>query len=524
LIISKRFVEMMAGQIWAESIPGADSTFHFSAWFEVAQEQSRKPDQKKAAQGLHVLVVDDSADARQIFIEQLEALGLRAEAAGDGEAGLRKLQQSDNSDPFDVVLMDWRMPGLDGVETTRQITTALHLQHQPQVVMVTAFGSDDVRTVGSAAGASYFLDKPVSQSRLWDTLAEIAHPATQVLSLEEVGLDEPGDLLGLRVLLVEDNEINQQIARELMQGMGVDVTVACHGREALDRLLAAPDPLPWDLVLMDLQMPVMDGHQAARALRADKRFDALPVIALTAHASVEEAQRCLADGMNEHITKPIDPDALHACLVRWAKSVGPTELTIAGIDVARGLHLCGGNRPLYKSLLEKFASNTALLPQDIRQAIAEADLQKAQRLAHTVKGVAANLGAQACSEEAAALEAALHEGADMAEVERLIAALDQSMQQLVRGIHEALPPTSAPAPVLLEVDPQLLRRVCRDLSDLLQACSMDAGEMLREHADLLRQGLGSYMEAVQRHTENFDHALALDALNEALVAAHIELI
>jgi two-component system sensor histidine kinase/response regulator len=274
---------------------------------------------------------------------------------------------------------------------------------------------------------------------------------------------------------------------------------------------------------MDLQMPVMDGHQAARALRADKRFDALPVIALTAHASVEEAQRCLADGMNEHITKPIDPDALHACLVRWAKQAGPTELSIAGIDVARGLHLCGGKRPLYLSLLQKFASNTALLPQDIRQAIAEADLNKAQRLAHTVKGVAANLGAKACSEVAAELESELSQGVDLSTVDSLSQTLERLMMQLVSGIHEALPRPAVPAETHVEVDLQELMRVCRNLSDLLQACSLDAGEVLRQHAGLLRKALGAQMDSVQRHTENFDHALALDALNEALVAAHIKL-
>jgi signal transduction histidine kinase/DNA-binding response OmpR family regulator/HAMP domain-containing protein len=523
LTISKQFVEMMQGKIWVESVVNVGSTFHFSAWFDMSHQQRRSSAQRSSAQGLRVLVIDDSADARQIFLEQLEALGLRADAMAEGESGLRALQQADAADPYDVVLMDWRMPGLNGVEATQKISRELALAHPPTVVMVTAFGADDARAAGTEAGVKYFLDKPVSQSRLWDTLAGVIHPVVQTIRPTGNALPPESPLDGVHVLLVEDNEINQQIARELMEAMGVQVNVANNGREAVDMLAGAPDPLPWSLVLMDLQMPEMDGHQATEVLRNNRRFDALPIIALTAHASAEEGARCLAEGMNEHLTKPIDPDALRDCITRWAGHAASKAMIIVGVDVVQGLRLCAGNHPLYVSLLRKFAAQTSQVPQQVRDLMAVGDADSAARAAHTLKGVAANLGAQQCSAMAAELELALAHAESSTPLDRLLVPLERHLVDLVAQIVGALPLEIPKTVAVGEVDIVLLRAVCRHLADLLSASDAEADAVLQAHADLLQRAFGDGFDLLQRHVQEFEHAQALDALQAAALNMQITL-
>ena len=528
LTISKRFVEMMEGSIAVESKVGIGSNFHFSAWFDLSSEKRTRPLLKAVAQDLHVLVIDDSADARLILLEQLHALGLRAEASNGAEVGLTALKNADNSDPFDVVLMDWRMPDIDGIEATRRINQDLHLEHVPTVVMITAFGADDARDSGVNAGVASFLDKPVSQSRLWDALVEVIHPVQTDAQSGTGPHDRAGSLTGLRVLLVEDNEINQQIASELMEALGVQVSVASNGQEALDLLQSAPDPVPWSVVLMDLQMPVLDGHQATAAIRSQSRFDALSIIALTAHASVEEGARCLAEGMNEHLTKPIDPDALADCLARWGAISLPQALSIPGIDTARGLHLCGGKQATYAALLQKFAATQGNMAEITRQAIKAYDYALASRCAHTLKGVAANLGADHCSGLAAALEFEAKKGGSAMQLLGLLGPLEQHLSALVANITCALP-TAAVQPhtdvaTITEADAGLLRSICQKLADLLSSSDAQAEVELTAHGAFLRRTLGgARFDALQSLVQGFEHAGALDTLVAAAGAAGIQL-
>jgi signal transduction histidine kinase/CheY-like chemotaxis protein len=528
LTISKRFVEMMEGSIAVESKVGVGSNFHFSAWFDLSSEKRTRPLLKAVVQDLHVLVIDDSADARLILLEQLHALGLRAEAMNGGEAGLIALKNADHDDPFDVVLMDWRMPGIDGMEAARRINQELGLEHLPPVVMITAFGADDARDSGVNAGIASFLDKPVSQSRLWDALVEIIHPVETDPHSGSSPHDGAGRLDGLQVLLVEDNEINQQIASELMEALGVQVTVASNGQEALDLLHAAPDPVPWSVVLMDLQMPVLDGHQTTAAIRSQNRFDALPIIALTAHASVEEGARCLAEGMNEHLTKPIDPDALADCLSRWAGGKISPTLSIPGIDVVKGLHLCGGKQTTYAALLQKFASSQGGMPQAVSLAINAYDYALASRYAHTLKGVAANLGADHCGALAAALEQAANKRASVKQLFCLLEPLEQHLAELVANIAHALPgkppQADASAGEITQADAMLTHTICQKLADLLASSDAAAEPELNAHGALLRTAFGGErFDALLDLVQNFEHAGALDALYAAATAANIDL-
>jgi CheY-like chemotaxis protein len=523
LTISKRFVEMMGGSIAVESHAGVGSTFHFSAWFDLSEQKRTRPLLKAAAQDLHVLVIDDSADARQILIEQLMALGLRAEAKGGAEAGMTALKDADKDDPFDVVLMDWRMPDMDGVEATRRITQEMELEHLPPIVMITAFGADDARSSGSDAGVTSFLDKPVSQSRLWDALVEVLHPVEACSNSPMAQHDGAGRLVGLKVLLVEDNEINQQIACELMEALGVQVTTADNGQQALDLLRQAPDPLPWSIVLMDLQMPVLDGHQATVALRSQPRFDALPIVALTAHASAEEGARCLAEGMSEHLTKPIDPDALEECLTRWARHARSTKLVIPDVDVERGLHLCGGNPTTYLSLLRKFVSSMDSMPHTTRQAIEDGDTELATRSVHTLKGVAASLGAAQCSSLAAGLETAAQGGAAASELLHLLLPLEQHLNVLTAAIRRVLPSEPLPTGAIADIDRSHLEHVCRQLAGLLASSNAQAESLLASHAALLRAAFGQRFDVLHQLAQSFEHGGALEELRLAAAAVHIDI-
>jgi signal transduction histidine kinase/DNA-binding response OmpR family regulator len=438
LSISKRLVEMMAGTIWVESVPGTGSIFYFTAWFGVGSDEKPKrfiPD----LAGVRALVVDDNAQAREILTEALNLFALRAESVASGEDAVRAIAAADTQDPYRLVLMDWHMPGMDGLQTSRIIKRDHRLQHIPKIVMITAFGRPDVLTSTVEAGIDGYLLKPVNASLLYDTLVElfgIAPAGGYALAAAKPGGHEL-NAKGVRILVVEDNEINQQVARELLESAGAIVTIARHGGEAVKLLTrsepeesepeAAPDPT-FDIVLMDLQMPEMDGYDATRLLRSDPRLQEIPIIAMTAHVLAEERQRCLEAGMNDHVSKPIDPDALFAILARWTKSLPrrsqPSDATeassaklavdgglpeIAGVDIDRALRRVAGNRRLYRDLLQKFAARESNAPEQISAALQAGDRKLAQRIAHTVGGVAANIGIHAVQATAERLERALRE-------------------------------------------------------------------------------------------------------------------
>ena len=276
--------------------------------------------------------------------------------------------------------------------------------------MVTAFGREEVRAQAEQIGIDGYLLKPVNASVLYDTLMDLfggrgrRSRGPQQRKGESAGLRRHAESA---ILLVEDNEMNQQVATELLESAGAIVTVAGNGGIAVDLLRDGPQPPAFDIVLMDLQMPEMDGYTATRHLRADSRFNDLPILAMTAHALVEERQRCLEAGMNDHVTKPIDPDALFAALARWTKRREPATPApekkaaprmdvqvppIEGIDIAGGLKRVAGNQKLYRSLLEQFVAKQADASSQIADALEKNDRALAERLAHTVKGVAANLG------------------------------------------------------------------------------------------------------------------------------------
>jgi two-component system sensor histidine kinase/response regulator len=526
LTISRRLVELMGGRIWIESEAGVGSTFIFTVWLGLGSATGRGRMLPEQLPRLHVLVVDDNSAAREILSDALKDVTESVDVVSSGAEAVAAVMQHDAATPYDLVFMDWRMPGMNGLEATKRIKEDSKLRKPPAVVMVTAFGREEVREEAERLGIDGFLNKPVTKSMLVDTLVTLFAPVAGETAQAVAEDQHAARLSGARILLAEDNEINQQIAVELLEGVGARMTVANNGREAVEHLQKAPGA--YDLVLMDLQMPEMGGYEATAKIRSDARFAKLPIIAMTAHATLEEKQRCLEAGMNDHISKPIDPRALYETVGRFysAAAGNPAPQAIAqkapagdmeipaveGLDSAEGLLRVAGNRKLYLKLLRQFCVQQAEAPAQIAAQLKEGDRATAERTAHTVKGVAANLGAKAVQAAAGELEKALHGTADAAGLEplrqRFAAALTPFLGRLRAALGEEAALAAAPATA---IDPAQLKLLVAQMTKHLAEFDAAAAECLEANrgafASLFSaEEFGKFEQQVQGYA--FDEAQA----------------
>ncbi|HSC89625.1 MAG TPA: response regulator, partial [Polyangiaceae bacterium] len=537
LTISKRLVELMGGQIGFESEPGRGTTFHFTVWLGIANTESRPARYPEILSSLHVLVADDNAAAREIMSEALSSVVRRVDMVGSGAEAVAAVEQNDAAEPYDIVFMDWRMPGLDGLEAAARVQAMTSLKQRPRIVIVTAFGREEVREEAERLPVDGLLLKPVTRSMLVESLISVFAQGQDEKETPGAGASDLS-LEGARILLVEDNEINQQIAVELLEGSGATVTVAENGRVAVD-LLESASAEAFHVVLMDLQMPEMDGHQATARIKQMPHLKHLPIIAMTAHATLDERQRCLDEGMVDHVSKPIDPDVLTRTLRQFytaaprtvapqapAPDVAPDLEDVPGLDVADGLRRLAGNTKLYRKLLLQFEQDQHTVALRIRECVLAKDREGAARLAHTLKGVAGNLGAKGVQESAATLENCLagKDSIALEAVEPWIEELERRVTALLSGLAlvssraDSASSLGAKPSSLHPVDPERVRAVLDRLRGQLSEFDSAAGDTVEGNRELLvatlgPDGLARLERAVSQYT--FDEALAL--LEQAVI-------
>jgi two-component system sensor histidine kinase/response regulator len=528
LSISKRFIELMGGSLSLESALGQGSTFHFTITLRALADpvDAEKADRDPALQQLSALVVDDNATARDVLREMAQSWGWTVDAAESGASALQMIDDRDRASqpPYQVIFVDWMMPEMDGWQTIQQVRQKPTGADAPVIIMVTAHGREmlSLHSKEEQARLNVFLLKPITASMLFDAVAEAKSGRENLRVRPRLTEERVQRLQGMRLLVVEDNLINQQVALELLNAEGASVEIAGNGRLGV-AAVAAANP-PFDAVLMDLQMPVLDGYAATQAIRQQLKLVDLPVIAMTANAMASDREACLAAGMNDHVGKPIDLSDLVRVLNRHthrasasSSAVAPTDPpaesgtqpTVGHVDVDGALERLGGNTALYVKVIQSYLHDLATQPDQLETLIENGDFKGAQRLRHTLKGLSSTVDADALSAVAKTMELAVSEidasGPAPADLSHFRTAVGLT-QSALNAVATHFTPMQTPTAALAK--PLDTTHLLADLTDL---------HALLQHSDM--QALTVHSQLCKTHEGAQDD---LKALNTAMSALNFQ--
>ena len=546
LTISRELVELMGGELSVTSEMGVGSVFTFTARFSLSGEERLPLRTLPEHLGrLRVLVADDNAASRDILQETFLTLGIRVDLAASGAEAISLLRAAANGDhPYDLVLLDWRMPGMDGMETARSLREDANIRKVPAVIMVSAYSREEATSEAAAAGVAAFLVKPVNPEILLDTLASLfgkeggetlaARETTQIPRV-------PQELRGSVLLLAEDNEINREVAIEILTDAGLVVETAENGRIACDMIRA--NPMRYDVVLMDVQMPEMDGIEATQIIRTTHSAADLPIIAMTAHAYEKERQKCLDAGMNDHSAKPIEPALLVETLTRWLKPrkldaavvavpaadqpAGDLPDSLPPFDIDGALARLNGRRKLLRKLIVDFGRKFGDAVPDVRRQLAWGHWDDARRQAHTLKGVAGALELRKVTEASRQLEDALVERA-VADLPLLLDALEEAMGPAIAAALslDTQPSSSLTAAALrraVTLDYSEVALMLAEFRQLLQKRSLRARKIFEAIEERLGDSQeGMRLRSIRQALLDLDFSRALADLDELSTPAEID--
>ena len=549
LAISKNLIEIMGGEIWVESEYGLGSVFHFTIRARVDSTASQQVlEQPHGINVKRVLVVDDSEESREILSSILRSFGFLVDQAMSGSEAIKMIDIAALSAPYDLVTLDWKMPQMDGAETARRIRESKHLTSSPALIMVTAYNADTARRQVGDVKFDSFLEKPVTASTLFDSILEAKGFEGTMRAYRTDSKSKRnerfGMLRGLNLLVVEDNEINQELILELLARKGITADLADNGMQALEKL----DVNKHNGVLMDCQMPVMDGYEAARRIRLREDAKTIPIIALTANAMLGDRELVLEAGMNDWVTKPIDVDALFETIAKWIqpkpshlsssiedenreKDVPPSNLnaellqrirSLQGVDSVKVLETIQGNVSLYVRLLKRFAESQRNFVYDFESFLDARQWDDARRLAHTLAGVAGNLGATDLFGRAKQLEQLCVNRASMEEILAVVTAIRESHASFlveIDGLIEfesAANSVSAPSD-LDDASKARIETILVELGPVLEEQNSRAIDLVEELSSLISAAPNYQLfEALIEAVECFDFADAKAAYDKLL--------